>query len=215
MSAHCHEHHCATDGSLSANPHWRRALWIALLVNVAMFLVEVLGGLSAQSASLLADAIDFAGDAANYGLSLAVLGLATVWSSRLAWLKGCSMALYGLGLLVYVGWLAWHGSSPGAATMGSIGVLALVANLAVAVLLYRFRKGDANAESVWLCTRNDALGNAAILLAALGVFGTGTAWPDLVVALVMAGLGVSSGWRVLRSAGRELRGHAKAQAEAV
>lgn len=214
MSGHCKDCHCSAASSLSDNPRWRRALWIALAINVAMFFVEVIGGLEAQSASLLADAIDFAGDAANYGMSLAVLGLAAVWGSRLAWFKGCSMTLYGLGVLANVVWLAWHGSMPGAATMGAIGMVALFANLAVAMMLYRFRKGDANAEAVWLCSRNDALGNAAIVLAALGVFGTGTAWPDLLVALVMAGLGVSSGARVLRSALRELRAHGQAHAAA-
>ena len=166
MSAHCHDHGCAVNESLSRDPGWRRVLWIALIVNAAMFFVEVAGGLSAESASLLADAVDFAADAVNYGLSLAVLGLAAVWSSRVAWLKGWAMALYGAGVLAHAGWLAWQGSSPDAPTMGTIGVLALVANLSVAALLYRFRKGDANAESVWVCSRNDALGNAAIVLAA-------------------------------------------------
>ena len=210
MSAHCHEHGCAVNESLSRDPRWRRVLWIALAVNATMFFVEVAGGLSAESASLLADAVDFAADAVNYGLSLAVLGLAAVWSSRVAWLKGWAMALYGVGVLAHAGWLAWQGSSPDAPTMGTIGVLALVANLSVAALLYRFRKGDANAESVWVCSRNDALGNAAIVLAALGVFGTGSAWPDLTVATVIAALGVSGGVRVLRSARHELREHAHA-----
>lgn len=210
MSAHCHDHGCAAGASLVRDPRWRRALWIALVVNAAMFFVEVGGGLSAESASLLADAVDFAADAANYGLSLAVLGFAAVWASRVAWLKGWAMALYGLGVLAHAGWLAWHGSAPDATTMGGIGLLALAANLGVAALLYRFRKGDANAESVWLCSRNDALGNAAIVLAALGVFGTGSAWPDLAVAAVIAGLGVSGGIRVLRSARHELKAHAHA-----
>jgi Co/Zn/Cd efflux system component len=210
MSAHCHDHGCNADASQARDPRWRRALWVALVVNAGMFFVEVTGGLSAESAALLADAVDFAADAVNYGLSLAVIGLAAVWGSRVAWLKGWAMALYGVGVLAHAGWLAWQGSSPHAPTMGGIGLLALAANLGVAVMLYRFRKGDANAESVWLCSRNDALANAAIVLAALGVFGTGAAWPDLVVAGIIAGLGVSGGLRVLRSARHELRAHAHA-----
>ncbi|PPE71649.1 cation transporter [Caldimonas thermodepolymerans] len=210
MSAHCHDHACAPAGTHANDPRWRRALWVALVVNAGMFLVEIVGGLSAESASLLADAVDFGADAANYGLSLAVLGLAAVWSSRVAWLKGWAMVVYGAGVLLHAGWLAWQGSQPDAPTMGGIGLAALVANLAVAAMLYRFRKGDANAESVWVCSRNDALANVAIMLAALGVFGTGTAWPDLVVATVIAALGVSGGLRVLRSARHELREHAHA-----
>ncbi|MFN3416070.1 MAG: cation transporter [Caldimonas sp.] len=209
MSAHCHTLSCQNATRRLANdPRWRRALWIALLVNAAMFGVEAGAGWRAESAALLADAIDFAGDAVNYGLSLAVLGLPAVWASRVAWLKGWMMGLYGLGVLAYAGRLAWVGSAPQPTTMGLIGVLALVANVAVAVLLYRYRSGDANARSVWLCSRNDAIGNVLVVLAALGVFGTGTAWPDLIVAAVMAGLGVSAAWRVIAQARQELKGHA-------
>jgi Co/Zn/Cd efflux system component len=212
MSAHCHDHACPSSSArdLARDPGWRLVLWVALLVNAGMFFVEVGAGWQAQSAALLADAIDFAADAVNYGLSLAVLGLAAVWASRVAWLKGWVMGLYGLGVLAYAGRLAWAGSAPEPATMGLIGVLALVANLAVAVMLYRYRGGDANAQSVWLCSRNDAIGNAMVILAALGVFGTGTAWPDLIVATVMAGLGVSAAVRVIGHARHELKAHAQA-----
>lgn len=209
MSAHCHAHACPTTAHrLAHDPRWRRMLWIALLVNAAMFGVELWAGWQAESAALLADAVDFAGDAINYGLSLAVLGLAAVWASRVAWLKGWMMGLYGLGVLAYAGRLAWVGSAPQPATMGLVGVLALVANVVVAALLYRYRSGDANARSVWLCSRNDAIGNALVVLAALGVFGTGTAWPDLIVATTMAALGVSAAWRVIAQARQELKDHA-------
>ncbi|MFN3297725.1 cation transporter [Caldimonas sp.] len=209
MSAHCHASACPTTARrLARDPRWRRRLWIALLVNAAMFGVELWAGWQAESAALLADAVDFAGDAINYGLSLAVLGLAAVWASRVAWLKGWMMGLYGLGVLAYAGRLAWVGSAPQPATMGLVGVLALVANVMVAALLYRYRSGDANARSVWLCSRNDAIGNALVVLAALGVFGTGTAWPDLIVATTMATLGVSAAWRVIAQARQELKDHA-------
>jgi len=170
-------------------PSYRRALWIALAVNLAMFGVELSAGWGADSASLMADAVDFFGDAANYAVSL---------------LKGLTMGGYGLYVLSQAAWNGWIGAVPHAETMGVIGVIALVANLGVAVLLYTYRSGDANMRSVWLCSRNDAIGNVAVLLAAVGVFGTGTAWPDLIVAVGMAMLGLSAAWQVIGQARREL-----------
>ena len=198
---------CHTDTSVQRNapdPRWRRALWIALVVNATMFLVELWSGLQADSVSLLADAVDFAGDAANYALSLAVLGMALSWRSRAALIKGVCMFGYGVFVLLKAGW-TWHvGAVPEALTMGVVGFIALLANTGVAVLLYSFRSGDANMRSVWLCSRNDALSNLAVMLAALGVFGTGSAWPDLAVAAVMATLALSAGWQVVRQARAEL-----------
>ena len=200
---------CHTDTSEQHNapdPRWRRALWIALVVNATMFLVELWSGLKADSVSLLADAVDFAGDAANYALSLAVLGMALSWRSRAALIKGVCMFGYGVFVLLKAGW-TWHvGAVPEALTMGMVGFIALLANTGVAVLLYSFRSGDANMRSVWLCSRNDALSNLAVMLAALGVFGTGSAWPDLAVAAVMATLALSAGWQVVRQARAELAG---------
>ena len=187
-------------------PGWRRALWVALFFNAGMFVVELVAGLHADSVSLLADAVDFAGDAANYALSLAVLGMALHWRSRAALVKGLCMLAYGVFVLVKAGWV-WHvGAVPEALTMGVVGFVALLVNTGVAVMLYRFRSGDANMRSVWLCSRNDALSNLAVMLAALGVFGTGSAWPDLAVAAVMATLALSAGWQVVRQARAELAG---------
>ena len=185
-------------------PSYRRALWIALAVNLAMFGVELSAGWGADSASLMADAVDFFGDAANYAVSLLVLSLGLVARARTALLKGLTMAGYGLYVLGQAAWNGWIGAVPHAETMGVIGVIALVANLGVAVLLYTYRSGDANMRSVWLCSRNDAIGNVAVLLAAVGVFGTGTAWPDLIVAVGMAMLGLSAAWQVIGQARREL-----------
>src|SRR5690606_20122655 len=151
----------------------RKVLWVALAVNAAMFLVEVGAGLTAGSMSLLADSLDFLGDAANYGISLWVLGLALSVRARASMIKAWSMAAFGVWVLGSTAWHALTGSVPDAAAMGLVGTLALLANLGVAGLLYRFRSGDSNMRSVWLCTRNDALGNLAVLAAALGVFGTG------------------------------------------
>lgn len=205
MSCNC-EHACGSAArAKAADPAWRRVLWIALAVNATMFALEFGAGLRADSSSLLADAIDFAGDAVNYGLSLAVLGLAAVWGTRLALLKGLVMAGWGIGVLLHALLALVQGSAPQAVTMGGVGLVALAANLGVAALIWRWRDGDANAESVWLCSRNDAIGNAAIVAAALGVFGTGSAWPDLLVALVMAGLALSAGLKVIRRSRAELR----------
>lgn len=209
MAGCCHDDHCtspeAPPGALNT-PRWRRALWIALAVNGGMFLAEIIAGAAAGSAALQADAIDFLGDSANYAISLAVAGMALAWRARAALLKGWSLGLLGAVVLASTAWHAAAGVPPRAETMGVVGVLALLANAGVALLLYRFRVGDANMRSVWICSRNDAIGNLAVLAAAAGVFGTGTAWPDLIVATVMAALGVTGGWHIVRRARAELHG---------
>lgn len=187
------------------NTDFRRALWIALVINFALFVVEIVGGLQSNSVSLLADAIDFFGDSVNYALSLLVLGLAAVWRSRTALLKGIAMGAFGVFVLGRMAWQWYTGVVPQAEVMGSIGVLALIANMFVAIILYRFREGDANMKSVWLCSRNDAIGNIAVMLAALGVYGTGEAWPDLLVAVIMAALALSSARHVIKASLIELK----------
>ncbi len=204
MADQCCAEVCTSDKP-SVNPRYRRALWIALFVNAVMGGVEIGGGLTADSVSLLADAVDFLGDAANYGLSLFVLALAPVWRSRAALVKGLSMGAYGLLVLGKIVWNAVAGTMPEPITMGAIGLLALTANVSVAVLLYAFRNGDANMRSVWLCSRNDAIVNVAVMLAALGVFGTGTAWPDLAVAVAIATLALVAARAVVKQAKTELR----------
>ena len=201
----CHHDHCS-DARPKADPRWRTALWIALAVNAGMFLAEIVAGVAAGSASLQADALDFLGDAANYAISLSVAGMVLAWRARAALLKGASLAVLGVWVLGSTAWHAYTGTLPSAQVMGVVGVLALLANAGVALMLYRFRSGDANMRSVWICSRNDAIGNVAVLLAALGVFGTGTGWPDITVATIMAGLGLSGGWQITRQAWAELRG---------
>jgi Co/Zn/Cd efflux system component len=198
---------CAHEaGSGTIDPLWRRALWIALFVNAGMFLVEMVAGAAADSRALYADALDFFSDAANYAISLGVAGLALVWRARAALFKGATLLVLGLWVIVACLWAIRIGSVPEPLTMGVVGLLALAANLFVALLLYRFRAGDANMRSVWICSRNDAIGNLAVLAAAAGVFGTGTGWPDIIVAAIMAGLGISGGWNIVRLARAELRG---------
>ena len=187
------------------DPAYRKILWFALIVNALMFFIELTAGFKSDSVSLLADAIDFLGDAANYGVSLAVLTMAMAWRSKAALLKGVCMLGFGFFVLGRAVWAAKTGLVPEAATMGVVGFLALAANVIVALLLYNYRTGDANMRSVWLCSRNDAFGNIAVMLAALGVFGTGTAWPDLAVAVGMAGLAMWGGWSVIQEARHELK----------
>ncbi len=191
--------------SAPVNPRFRRALWVALVINVLMFAVEIVGGVKSGSVSLLADAVDFAGDAANYGISLSVLSLGLIWRARAALVKGLTMGAFGVFVLGRALWGALQGIPPEPMVMGGIGLLALFANGFVAVLLYTFRDGDANMRSVWLCSRNDAIGNVAVMLAAAGVFGTGSGWPDLLVASIMAGLALSAGIAVVRQARQELQ----------
>ena len=202
MSASCCGSTCASQTTIS--PRFRKALWAALIINAVMFVVEIVGGLKSGSVSLLADAVDFAGDAANYGISLAVLSMGLAWRSRAAMVKGLTMAVFGLFVLGKTGWAALAGMPPEPMTMGVVALLALLANGGVALMLYAFRDGDVNMRSVWLCSRNDAIGNVAVMLAAAGVFGTGSGLPDILVALIMAGLALSSGIAVMRQASQEL-----------
>lgn len=199
----CCNHGCSTDKPV-VDAAYRRVLWLALIINAGMFVVEMTGGWRAGSVSLMADAIDFFGDAANYGVSLFVLALAPVWRARTAYAKGLTMGAYGLIVLGAAAWNAFHGVVPAHHTMGIIGSLALLANLSVAVMLFAYRNGDANMQSVWLCTRNDVIGNMAVLAAAVGVFGTGSGWPDLAVAILMGSLGLSAARSVIRQARQEL-----------
>ena len=200
----CHDACCSAPTRSLDSPRWRRALWIALAVNASFFAAEIVAGALSGSASLQADALDFFGDAANYAISLGVAGLSIRWRSRAAMVKGGTMLAFALWVLSLTGWHAWIGTTPRAETMGVVGIAALLANGAVALMLYRFRGGDANMRSVWICSRNDAIGNAAVVLAAAGVFGTGTGWPDVIVAAIMGGLGLSGGWQIVRQARREL-----------
>ena len=170
-----------------------------------MFGVEIVAGIAADSRALQADALDFLGDAANYAISLGVARMALVWRARAALVKAATMLAFGLWVLGSAIWGFFVGASPDPGTMGAIGSLALAVNLAVAAMLFRYRSGDANMRSVWICSRNDAIGNIAVLAAAIGVFGTGRAWPDLVVASIMAGLAVWGSAEVFKQARGELR----------
>ena len=195
---------CQSDAPSAPDPRWRRILWVALAINLAMFIGETVAGIASGSRSLQADALDFLGDSANYAISLGVAGMALGWRSRAALLKGTTILAFGLYVLVTTVLAALGRGVPQADTMGIVGVIALVANGSVALMLYRYRSGDANMRSVWICSRNDAIGNLAVLFAAAGVVGTGTAWPDLAVALIMAALGIWGGLQITSQARTEL-----------
>jgi Co/Zn/Cd efflux system component len=197
--------HCHAADPHRGNPVYRRILWAVLAINAGMFLVEIGAGLAAGSASLQADALDFLGDAGNYAISLFVVGMALRYRAMAALAKGGTMGVFGLWVIGTIGWHALHGTLPNAFTMGTVGFAALAANAASFGLLWAYRGGDANMRSAWICTRNDVLGNLAVLLAAAGVFGTGTGWPDIIVAAIMAGLALQGAGIVVRQSLAELR----------
>ncbi len=207
MAGCCDDDLCNYSGKKADlnSPAWRRVLWIALIVNAGMFATEIIAGVTSSSAALQADALDFLGDAANYAISLGVAGLGLSWRARAALVKGWGLLLLGLWVIATTVGYAVMGTLPRAEVMGLVGCLALAANGGVAIMLFHFRGGDANMRSVWICSRNDAIGNLAVLAAAGGVFGTGTSWPDVIVAATMAGLSLSGGWQIVRQASGELR----------
>ena len=211
MSAFCHDH-CHDHGPGPGAFHdaetsraYRRVLWFALVVNGAMFAAEMAGAFFSQSVALQADALDFLGDAANYGISLAVVGMHLRWRARAALVKGLSMGLFGIWVIGTTAWRVMEGGVPHAATISAVGTLALVANVAVAVALFKFREGDANMRSVWLCSRNDAIANVAVIAAGGGVWLSNTFWPDVLVGGIIASLALIASVDVLRRARAELR----------
>jgi Co/Zn/Cd efflux system component len=184
---------------------YRRVLWAVIAINATMFVVELAAGLAGGSMALKADALDFLGDTVTYALSLAVIGTALSARATVALIKGASLAILGLGVLAATVYRTFVLGDPDAIVMGGVGALACAANLVSALLLMRWRNGDANVRSVWLCSRNDAIGNAAVILAGVGVFASGTPWPDLAVAGVMAALFLSSATGIVRQALAERR----------
>jgi Co/Zn/Cd efflux system component len=209
MSEHCCGHDVAFDG-VSAD--YKRRLWLVIAINAAMFAVEMGAGALAGSRALQADALDFFGDAATYGISLAVIGAPLRVRAIAAIAKGTSLTLMSLWILGATAYHVFVLGVPRAEVMGAVGILALAANLTSVLILLRYKDGDANVRSVWLCSRNDAIGNVAVMMAAFGVWGTASRWPDLLVAAIMAGLFITSSVQILRQSVRELRGGDLAEA---
>jgi Co/Zn/Cd efflux system component len=202
MSANCCNH---TSEDQLRDGRYRRVLWAVLVINAAMFVVEIVAGVAARSAALQADALDFLADSANYGISLFVVGMTLQYRSSAALAKGVTMGLFGMWVLITAVWHMAYGTVPEAATMGGVGVAALLANAASLALLWAYKAGDSNMRSVWLCSRNDVIGNLAVLLAALGVFNSGRGWPDIFVAVIMAAFALQGAWLVIRLALAELQ----------
>ena len=197
---------CASEAGAAeaSNPAFRRVLWLALAANFIMFIVELVASQIGDSMSLQADALDFFGDSANYAISLFVVGMALSARARASLFKGATMALFGTWVIGAAAYRALVGSAPEPMTMSAVAVLALLVNVSVAMLLFRFRNGDSNRQSIWLCSRNDAIGNLAVLIAAAGVFASASRWPDLLVAALIAGLSISAALQVVRLARHEL-----------
>ena len=199
---HDHEYDPAFDGM---SGDYRRRLVAVIAINVAMFVTEMVAGQLAGSQALKADALDFFADSITYGASLLVIGAALRTRALVAAVKGLSLLLMGAWVLGSTLYRVFHVGVPEAEVMGLIALLALAANLGSVLLLVRYKDGDANVRSVWLCSRNDAIGNVAVMIAALGVWGTATGWPDLIVAAIMAGLFLTSSGKILRQGWREYR----------
>ena len=197
----CSSHHCET----AVSQHYRYILWTVFAINFGMFLVEIISGVNADSASLLADSLDFLGDASNYGISLFVLSMALSVRAKASLLKGYTMAIFGVWVLGSSAYLWWLGSLPSYHKMSLIGILALVANVISDLLLYKYREGDSNMRGVWICSRNDAIGNLLVIAAAGAVYFTQSNLPDLLVATVIGGLNISGAVAVIHQAQSELK----------
>jgi len=200
--AGCCNHEARFDG---VSTEYKRRLWIVIAINAGMFAVEMGAGQMAGSQALKADALDFLGDALTYGISLAVIGASLRTRSLAALGKGISLLVMGLWVFGSTAYQVFVVGVPEAQIMGVIGFMALAANLISVALLAAYKDGDANVRSVWLCSRNDAIGNVAVMIAALGAWGTATGWPDLIVAGIMAGLFLSSAVQILKQAMAEWR----------
>lgn len=185
-------------------PAYKRALWIVIALNVGYGLVEIVGGFLAGSQALKADALDFVGDGVISFLGLIAVGWGLAARAKAALLQGVFLGVLGLGVLAASMYRVFVLQMPEAGLMGVFGLVALAVNVAAAAVLIPHRAGDANVRAVWLFSRNDAIGNAAVVVAAGLVAWTGTPWPDLVVAVVIAGLFLQSASLIIRDARRDL-----------
>lgn len=187
------------------DPAYRRALWIIVILNIGYGIVEMIGGVLAGSQAVKADALDFVGDGLITFLGLLAIGWSLIWRARSALIQGVFLGVLGLGVLATTLWKVITQTMPDAALMGLFGLIALVVNVLAVLPLMRFRKGDANMRAVWLFSRNDAIGNAAVVVAAGLVAWLGSAWPDLIVALGIAGLFLHSSWSIIQDAQADLK----------
>lgn len=192
-------------GKVHQNPAYRRALWIVVLLNVGYGMVEMVGGFLAGSQAVKADALDFIGDGLITFLGLLAIGWSLAWRAQSALIQGIFLGILGLGVFAITLWRVFTQTMPDATLMGLFGIVALVVNILAVLPLLRFRKGDANMRAVWLFSRNDAIGNTAVVVAAGLVAWLDSGWPDLIVAFGVAGLFLHSSWSIIRDAQADLR----------
>jgi cation diffusion facilitator family transporter len=204
MSDSCNNN-CSFTSKEHLTPRYKTILWIVLIINAGMFLVEMIAGVKGQSVSLMADAVDFLSDAGNYVITLVVLGMSLRHRAIAALVKGVSMGAVGLWVLGSLAYYALQGTVPSVPIMSTVAFLALTANVISAFLLYRYREGDSNMRSVWICSRNDAISNIAVMLAAGAVYFVGHGWPDLLVALIMAAVSLYGAWQIINAALKEIK----------
>ncbi len=200
-----HDENLGCAAALSSNNIDRRILWLVIALNAMMFGVEIVAGLAADSIALLADALDFLGDTASYSIALYVLSKPMVWRAGAAMLKGVIMLGFGLWVLTLAVLATLGLHEPDPITMGAVGFAAFIVNVISAFLVFRFSKGDSNLRSVWICSRNDALANLGVILAASGVFALGSGWPDIAVAFLIASLALWGSFQVITHARRDLK----------
>lgn len=200
----CHDH-CNESEQSDVSRAYRKVLWICLIANAVMFVAQMIASYAAHSVSLLANSADFFSDAANYGISLYVLNLSLRQKAKASLFKGVSLGFVGLWVAFETLHHALQPELPEPLMMAVISVVALAVNVSCAVLLYKYRGGDSNRESVWICSRNDAIGNIAVMIAAAGVFASNTIWPDIIVAAILGWLAVTGAWRIISSARKELK----------
>ena len=195
---------CASQAS-HHSAKYRKALWIVLVLNLTMFFVEVVMAVKSGSTSLLSDSLDFLGDSANYMISLIVLPMALSYRAKASMVKGLTMGGFGLFILITTIYRAFYGEIPGHDQMSVVGALALVVNVTALAVLLNFRDGDSNMRSVWVCSRNDAIGNVAVILAGMAVYFFQSKYPDLIVAFVLAFLALQASQEIIKRAWAELK----------
>ncbi|MDO4431627.1 MAG: cation diffusion facilitator family transporter [Lonepinella koalarum] len=196
---------CSSNQPIHQSPKYKKALWIVLILNLSMFFVEIVMGVKSGSTSLLSDSLDFLGDSANYLISLIVLPMALSYRAKASMVKGITMGVFGLFILITTIYRAFYGEIPSYSEMSIVGFLALLVNVSAVLILLKFRDGDSNVRSVWVCSRNDAIGNVAVILAGIAVYFFGSKYPDLIVAFVLAFLALQASQEIIKRAWAELK----------
>lgn len=196
---------CSSNQPIHQSPKYKKALWIVLILNLSMFFVEIVMGVKSGSTSLLSDSLDFLGDSANYLISLIVLPMALSYRAKASMVKGLTMGVFGLFILITTIYRAFYGEIPSYSEMSIVGFLALLVNVSAVLILLKFRDGDSNVRSVWLCSRNDAIGNVAVILAGIAVYFFQSKYPDLIVAFILAFLALQASQEIIKRAWVELK----------